>query len=132
MDAPAFREVPGYDSIATAAVFGRALAVAGGVDLMLSSLGRLPGTSVTAGRSGKFRSQRASVQIGQWRYSAELAGRLSVAHVVGGIVLGEDVLPPSTAGAHVAGAVGQHLADYGSQLLPDVLSLIEGLTVATA
>lgn len=123
--------VPGYDATACAAAVDAALQLPGGADLVIGSLGAVPAAVVTERRSGMFRSNPGSVQLGQWRYSMGTGGRLLAAHVVGGIVLAEDALPAGVAGAHVAEALRLQLVELGPRILPDVLSVVEGITAAT-
>jgi hypothetical protein len=79
-----------------------------------------------------FRSSVASVDLGRWRYTAGHAGRVTISHVVSGIVLSEETLPPTAAAPHITAAIGQHLVDFGSYILPEVLALLEGLAVASS
>jgi hypothetical protein len=124
--------VPGYDRAACAELIGRALALPGGADLVVGSLSGLPGAVAIGARPGRFRSRAGFVELGQWRYAVAASGRLAVAHVVAGIVLAEETLPAATAGDHVAGALGQHLAELGPRGLAEVLSVLEGLSAASA
>ena len=125
-------EMPGYDRAWTAEVVTSALQMPGGADLVTGSLRVVPGSTVSQPRSGIFGSKAASVQLGEWRYQAGPSGRLMVSHVVGGIVLAERELPPAEAGAHVAMALSLQVGEYGARILPDVLAMIEGLSIACA
>jgi hypothetical protein len=125
-------EVPDYDREEAAAVIGRVLALPGGAELVTASLGHIPGAVVTPARSGMFRSSLPSVQLGLWRYTPDGSGRITVAHVVGGIALSEDTLMPAVAAQHITAAIGQHVIDYGRYILPEVLALLEGLAVASS
>lgn len=130
MDETASSGAPVYDPASAAAVIDRALQLVGGADLVVGSLSGVPGAVVTERRKGMFRSAPGSVQLAQWRYSTVPPGRLAAGHVVGGIVLAEDTLPAAAAGAHVAEALRLHLVEEGPRILPDVLSLLEGLVTA--
>jgi hypothetical protein len=131
MGLPLERDVPDYDRAAAAAVLGRVLALPGGAELVTSSFSQIPGAVVSQARSGMFGPRVSSVQLGPWRYSPGEAGRMTVAHVVGGVVLSEDLLAPAAAAQHITAAVGLHIAEFGAYILPEVLSLLEGLAVAS-
>jgi hypothetical protein len=121
---PGGPEMPGYDRSWSAEVVTAALQMPGGADLVTGSLRVVPGATVSQPRSGIFGPKAASVQLGDWR--------LMVSHVVGGIVLAERELPPAEAGAHVAMALSLQLGEYGARILPDVLAVLEGLSIACA
>ena len=121
---------PSYDAAGAADVLSRALALAGGPELVVGSLRTLPGAVRTAERRGMFRSNPEQVLVGQWRYEATRDGRLAAAHVVGGIVLAELTLPAGEAPFHVAASLGAHVADHGARIVPAVRSMLEGLAVA--
>jgi hypothetical protein len=131
MGAPLEHHAPEYDRAAAATVIGRVLALPGGADLVTSSFAQIPGAVVTQTRSGMFGPRVSSVQLGAWRYTPAPACRVTVAHVVGNVVLSEDELPPAAAAQHLTAAVSQHIADFGNYIIPDVLSLLEGLSVAS-
>ena len=40
-------------------------------------------------------------------------------------------MPPPEAGAHIAMVLSRQLTEYGPRILPDILALLEGLTVAS-
>ncbi len=124
-------DVPNYDRVEAATVIGRVLSLPGGAELVAASLGQIPGAVVIQARSGMFRSSVASVQLGAWRYTPQGGSRMTVSHVVGGIVLSEDTLLPPAAAPHITAAVGQHVIDNGVYILPEVLALLEGLAVAS-
>jgi len=119
-----------YDPVAAAAVITAALLLVGGADLVLGSLGTVPGVVRTPARKGVFRSTPQREQIGEWRYEMSGDGRLTAAHVVGGIVLAELTLSPQAAGTSVAQALAQHIRDLGAQIIPAVEAVLEGLGVA--
>ena len=109
----------------------RVLTTPGGAVLVVDALGRIPGATVVPGRSGRFRSAPTRVQLGAWRYESGAGGRLTAAHVVGGIVIGEEVLGAGAGGPHVARAVTAYVADVGPQLQPEVDAVLEGLRRAS-
>jgi hypothetical protein len=131
MVAPLEHPGPEYDRAVAATVIGRVLALPGGADLVTSSFAQIPGAVVTQARSGMFGPRVSSLQLGVWRYTPAPACRVTVAHVVGNVVLSEDELPPAAAAQHITAAVSQHIADFGNYIVPDVLSLLEGLAVAS-
>jgi hypothetical protein len=77
-----------------------------------------------------FRSQPERIQIGDWRYEVTSDGRLSASHVVGGIVLAEQVLPAADVGPHVARALGQIAARYGATIVPNIEAAVEALNTS--
>jgi hypothetical protein len=119
---------PRLDRAHCARVVTRALQLPGGSELVTGSLSGLPGAIV---RRRRFKPTTVSVQIADWRYEPEPSGRLTVAHVVRGSIVSENVLPPPQAGAHIAMALSRQLAEYGPRVLPDILALLEGLTNAS-
>ena len=120
-----------YDPAQAARVLARALGVQGGPEFVLGCLATIPGVVRTAARSGRFRSSPQRLQVGQWRYEPSADGRLLAAHVVGGIVIAELALSPQAAGPSIAAALGQLINDFGTQVVPAVRSVLEGLDVAT-
>src|ERR1700739_4676839 len=90
-----------------------AVAEPGGTALGFIVVAVLPGVAHTAARRGVFRSQPARLQIGDWRYEVTPDDRLRAAHVVGGIVIGDEVLLAEAVGPHLARSLGQLVARYG-------------------
>jgi hypothetical protein len=131
MDAFPAPDSPAYDRTAATAVICRVLALPGGAELVTASLAQIPGAVVTQPRVGMFRASAASTQLGLWRYTPARDGRITVAHVVGGVALSEDTLLPAAAAPHITAAIGQHITDFGSSILPDIVALIEGLAIAS-
>lgn len=129
---PRESELPGFDRAHCAAVVTRALQLPGGPELVTGSLSGVPGVVVARRRSGLFGAPSLSVQLAHWRYEPATPGRLAISRVVEGVVLAENVTPPNEAGAHVAMALSLLLAEYGPRILPDILALLEGLTVAAS
>jgi hypothetical protein len=123
-------QAPRLDETEAAAVVTRALALAGGSDLVLSALARLPGAVHAPARKSLFRSDPETVAVGHWRYRALPDGRLSAAHVVEGIVLADTALPAAEAGANVVGALRGLIAAHGPGVLPDVEAALAGLQAA--
>ena len=105
-----------------------ALAGPGGIALVVNVFAALPGVEHTAARQGMFRSQPARLQIGDWRYEVTRDGRLSAAHVVGGIVIGEDVLLAEAVGPHIARSLGQLVARYGPTVVPNIDAAVDALS----
>jgi uncharacterized protein DUF5073 len=106
-----------------------ALAVArpGGVALVLSVFGGLPGVVRTPGRRGLFQSQPERIQIGDWRYEVAQDGRLRAAHVVHGIVIAEETLNADAVGPYIARSLAQLVARYGATIVPNIDAATEAL-----
>jgi hypothetical protein len=77
-----------------------------------------------------FRSQPERIQIGDWRYEVASDGRLSASHVVGGIVIAEEVLSAVDVGPHIARALGQVAARYGATIVPNIEAAVEALNTS--
>lgn len=120
----------GYDRAAAASLLARVLGLSGGPGLVTASLAKLPGAAERHARGG-FGSRVAGVELGAWRFTPATGTRLLVAHVVGGIAISEEPLLPVAAAQRIAGAIDEHLANFGPQILPDVLAVLEGLAVAS-
>jgi Domain of unknown function (DUF5073) len=105
-----------------------ALAGPGGIALVINVFAGLPGATHTAERRGVFKSQPARLQIGDWRYEVTPDGRLSAAHVVGGIVIGEDVLLADAVGPHLARSLGQLVARHGASIVPNIDAALDALS----
>jgi hypothetical protein len=106
-----------------------ALAVArpGGVALVLSVFGGLPGVVRIPGRRGLFQSQPERIQIGDWRYEVAQDGRLCAAHVVNGIVIAEETLNADAVGPYIARSLGQVVARHGATIVPNIDAATEAL-----
>jgi hypothetical protein len=120
----------GYDRAAAASLLVRVLGLSGGPGLVTASLAQVPGAEERHARGG-FGSRVAGVELGAWRFTPATGTRLLVAHVVGGIAISEEPLLPVAAAQRIAGAIEEHLANFGPQILPDVLAVLEGLAVAS-
>ena len=107
-----------------------ALAGPGGIALVINVFAGLPGVTHTAARRGMFRSQPARLQIGDWRYEVTNDGRLGAAHVVNGIVIGEEILAAAAVGPHIARAIGQIVTRYGAAVVPNVDAAVEALNAS--
>jgi hypothetical protein len=53
------------------------------------------------------------------------------AHVVGGIVIGEDVLLAEAVGPHLARSLGQLVARYGPAVVPNIDAAVDALSAGT-
>jgi hypothetical protein len=105
-----------------------ALSGPGGIALVINVFAGLPGVAHTAARRGVFRSQPARTQIGDWRYEVAPDARLSAAHVVGGIVIAEEMLPADSVGPHLARSLGQIVARYGPTVIPNIDAALDALS----
>jgi len=108
-----------------------ALAGPGGIALVINVFGGLPGVAHSAARRGVFKSQPARLQIGDWRYEVTADGRLMAAHLVGGVVIGEEVLLADAVGPHVARSLGQIVARYGPGVIPNIDAAVDALIAGT-
>ena len=117
----------GYDPARVSRAIAGALAGPGGVPLVVNVFAGLPGVVRTPARRGLFRSHPERIQIGDWRYEIATDGRLSAAHVVGGIVIAEEVLPAGDVGPHIARALGQVAARYGATVVPNIEAAVDAL-----
>jgi hypothetical protein len=105
-----------------------ALTGPGGIALVINVFAALPGVTHTAARRGVFKSQPERLHIGDWRYEVTPDGRLRAAHVVGGIVIGEDVLLADAVGPHLARSLGQLVARYGPAVIPNIDAAVDALS----
>ena len=105
-----------------------ALTGPGGIGLVINVFAALPGVTHTAARRGVFKSQPERLHIGDWRYEVTPDRRLRAAHVVGGIVIGEDVLLADAVGPHLARSLGQLAARYGPAVIPNIDAAVDALS----
>ena len=105
-----------------------ALSGPGGIALVINVFAGLPGVAHTPARRGMFRSQPAQLQIGDWRYEVTPDDRLKAAHVVGGIVIAEEVLLADAVGPHLAGSLEQVVARYGPPVIPNIDAALDALS----
>ena len=116
-----------FDAERVGRTVNAALAGPGGIALVISVFAGLPGVGRTAARRGVFRSQPARLQIGDWRYEVTPDDRLRAAHVVGGIVIAEEVLLADAVGPHLARSLGQLIARYGPTVVPNIDAAVDAL-----
>lgn len=108
-----------------------ALSGPGGVGMVVRVFAGLPGVIHTPAKRGLFRSNPERIQIGDWRYEIAHDGRLLAAHLVNGIVIGEDILLADAVGPHIARALGQIVARYGATVIPNINAAVEVLGTST-
>ena len=104
-----------------------ALAGPGGIALVINVFAGLPGVTHTAARRGMFKSQPARLQLGDWRYEVTPDDRLRAAHVVGGIVIAEEVLLAGAVGPHLARSLGQIVDRHGPAVIPNIDAALDAL-----
>jgi len=119
-----------FDAERVSRTVAGALAGPGGIALVINVFAGLPGVAHTAARRGVFRTQPARLQIGDWRYEVTSDGRLSAAHVVGGIVIAEEVLLAGTVGPHLSRSLGQIVDRHGPAVIPNIDAALEALSAA--
>lgn len=120
-----------FDAQRVSATVARALTGPGGIGLVIDVFAGLPGVTHTPARRGMFRSQPARLQIGDWRYEVTADGRLQAAHVVGGVVIGEEVLLAEAVGPHLARSLGQLAARHGATVVPNIDAAVDALSAGT-
>jgi hypothetical protein len=98
--------------------------------LVINVFAGLPGVAHAAARRGLFKSQPARLQIGDWRYEVTPDDRLRAAHVVGGIVIAEEVLLADAVGPHLARSLGQIVARYGPAVIPNIDAAVDALSAS--
>jgi len=116
-----------FDAERVSRTVAGALAGPGGIALVINVFAGLPGVAHTAARRGVFRTQPARLQIGDWRYEVTSDGRLSAAHVVGGIVIAEEVLLAGTVGPHLSRSLGQIVDRHGPAVIPNIDAALDAL-----
>jgi hypothetical protein len=120
----------GFDEARVSRAVANSLARPGGVPLVISVFVGIPGVVRTPARRGLFRSHPERIQIGDWRYEVARDGRLSASHVVGGIVIAEEVLLACDVGPHIARALAQVAARYGATVVPSIEAAVEALNTS--
>ncbi|MFZ1165409.1 DUF5073 family protein [Mycobacterium sp.] len=105
-----------------------ALAGPGGIALVITVFAGVPGVTHTAERRGMFKSQPERLHIGDWRYEVTPDRRLLAAHVVGGIVIGEEMLLADAVGPHLARSIGQLVARHGASVVPSIDAAVDALS----
>ena len=118
----------GFDAERVSRTVTAALAGPGGIGLVINVFAGLPGVAHTAARRGLFKSQPARLQIGDWRYEVTPDHRLRAAHVVGGIVIGEEVLLADAVGPHLARSLRQLVDRHGSAVVPTIDAAVDALS----
>jgi hypothetical protein len=116
-----------FDTERVSRTVTHALAGPGGIALVINVFAGLPGVTQTAARRGVFRSQPARLQIGDWRYEVTPDNRLSAAHVVGGIVIAEEVLLAGAVGPHLARSLSQIVDRHGPVVIPNIDAALDAL-----
>jgi hypothetical protein len=117
-----------FDAERVSRTVSGALTGPGGIGLVINVFAGLPGVAHTAARRGMFKSQPERLQIGDWRYEVTPDARLLAAHVVGGVVIGEDVLLADAVGPHLARSLGQLVARHGSAIIPNIDAAVDALS----
>lgn len=120
-----------FDTERVSRTVTHALAGPGGIALVINVFAGLPGVTHTAARRGVFRSQPARLLIGDWRYEVTPDNRLSAAHVVGGIVIAEEVLLADAVGPHLARSLSQIVARHGPAVIPNIDAAVDALSAGT-
>lgn len=85
----------------------------------------VPGVTRTPARKSLFRSEPEQVRIGSWRYEVTRDQRIRAAHIVGGIVLAEELLPAGSIAPHLARALAEIATSYGPPALPQLSAALE-------
>jgi hypothetical protein len=117
-----------FDAERVSRTVAGALAGPGGIGLVITVFAAVPGVTHTPARKGMFRSQPARLQIGDWRYEVTPDGRLLAAHVVGDVVIGEDILLADAVGPHLARSLGQLVARHGAVVVPNIDAAVDALS----
>jgi hypothetical protein len=120
----------GFDAERVSRTVSGALAGPGGIALVVNVFAGVPGATHTPARRGVFTSRPARLHIADWRYEVTRDNRLLAAHVVGGIVIGEEVLLADAVGPHLARSLGQLVARHGSAVVPDIDAAVDALSAA--
>ncbi|MDT5205915.1 MAG: hypothetical protein QOD34_2551 [Mycobacterium sp.] len=120
-----------FDAERVSRTVSRALAGPGGIALILNVFGGVPGVTHVAARRGVFTSRSARLHIADWRYEVTRDGRLMAAHLVGGIVIGEEVLLADAVGPHLARSLGQLVARHGAAVVPHVDAAVDALSAGS-
>jgi hypothetical protein len=120
-----------FDAERVSRTVRHALTGPGGIALIVNVFSGVPGVTHTAAKRGMFSSRPARLHIGDWRYEVTPDARLRAAHVVGGIVIGEEVLPADAVGPHLARSLGQLVARHGPAVIPNIDAAVEALSAGT-
>jgi hypothetical protein len=117
-----------FDAERVSRTVSGALAGPGGIALVINVFAGLPGVTHIAARRGILSSQPERLHIGDWRYEVTRDSRLLAAHVVGGIVIGEEVLLADAVGPHLARSLGQLVARHGAAVVPNIDAAVDALS----
>lgn len=120
--------MPEFDAERVSGTVSHALAGPGGIELVVNVFAGLPGVTHTPAKRGFFTSQPARLHIGDWRYEVTPDHRLMAAHIVGGVVIGEEVLLADAVGPHLARSLGQLVARHGTAVVPNIDAAVEVLS----
>ncbi|MGX9674835.1 DUF5073 family protein [Mycobacterium sp. HM-7] len=120
----------GFDPTRVSDAVAAALAGPAGIASVVNVFRAVPGVVHTPGRRGMFRSAPERVQIGDWRYEIAPDGRLGAAHVVGDIVIAEEILDADAVGPHLARALSQLVGRYGSTICPHIDAAVDVLAIS--
>ena len=120
--------MPAFDADRVSHTVSHALAGPGGIAWVINVFAGLPGVTHTAARRGIFTSQPARLQIGDWRYEVTPDHRLMAAHVVGGIVIGEEALLADAVGPHLARSLEQLVARHGASVVLQIDAAVDALS----
>ena len=120
-----------FDAERVSRTVSRALAGPGGIALILNVFGGVPGVTHVAARRGVFTSRPARLHVADWRYEVTSDGRLMAAHVVGDIVIGEEVLLADAVGPHLARSLGQLVARHGAAVVPHIDAAVDALSAGS-
>jgi hypothetical protein len=120
-----------FDAERVSRTVGHALAGPGGIGLVVNVFAGLPGVTHTPARRKMFTSEPARLQIADWRYEVTPDNRLMAAHIVGGVVIGEEVLLADSVGPHLARSLGQLVARHGSAVVPNIDAAVDALSAGT-
>ncbi|MEC3914219.1 DUF5073 family protein [Nocardia sp. CDC160] len=107
-----------------------ALGGPGGLGLVFTVFAGVPGVTRIPARKSLFRSDPERVQIGSWRYEVTRDQRIRADHIVGGIVLAEELLPAAAIAPHLARALAEIATSYGPPALPHLAAALEVLADA--
>ena len=116
-----------FDAERVSRTVSDALAGPGGIPLVVNVFAGVPGVTHIAARRGVFTSRPARLHIADWRYEVTRDNRLMAAHVVGGIVIGEEVLLADAVGPHLARSLGQLVARHGAAVVPHIDAAVDAL-----
>ncbi|WP_458691175.1 DUF5073 family protein [Nocardia tengchongensis] len=119
-----------FDIDAAARTISAALGGPGGLGLVFTVFSGVPGVTRTPPRKSLFHSEPERVRIGSWRYQVTRDERIRAEHIVGGIVLAEELLPAAMIAPHLARALAEIASSYGPPALPHLSAALEVLADA--